>query len=425
MGKRENRNILLASAGVGVSRLGTALYSFAIGLYVLRITGSGQSFALTLMLGILPRIILGPLAGNLSDRMNRKILIVGADLFCGFLMLFLVFLTRRGRLSLSLIYLTTFLLSLGDTFLETAFTAAQRDLVFPESLTRLSSLRQSVISLVNLVSPLLAGFVYALLPLWCFLVLNGVSFFLSALSETAIDFHFNCEDEGEESGESFWEGLIQGFRYFRKDRLIMALSICAMGLNFFLSSLSVLLPYGLIHYLMIPENIYGILLSAASGGAFLGAMIAGKVNRILTRKYLLLYLGLLGILLALTGVAFQMGHFFPATTAALIIAPFPVLITAAAMLINIPLGVFFQSYVNRAFLGRVGSLTGAICEAVMPLSYLLYGFLTGFLSPLIILGGSGILILILVLAMTGMDVFNRLDIPLSTDTPRRGNKEFA
>ncbi|MDN5299289.1 MAG: hypothetical protein PWP51_1842, partial [Clostridiales bacterium] len=48
------RNQYLFVGGNGISIIGTALYTFAISLYVLNTTGSSQQFAITLALGVMP-----------------------------------------------------------------------------------------------------------------------------------------------------------------------------------------------------------------------------------------------------------------------------------------------------------------------------------------------------------------------------------
>ncbi len=412
MKKKERRNIIFVVAGVGVSRLGTALYSFAIGLYVLNLTGSGQSFAISLVLSVLPRVIAGPFLGNITDRMSKKALIVGADFVSAFLMGFLVFISYTHSLKLFWIYLVTPILSLTEIMLETAFTASQRDMVTMDSLTLLSSLRQSVISLVTLLSPLVAGLIYVFIPLWIFLAINGISFFLSALSELFIDFRFNCSEVGpdEEQRKPFMSDLREGLEYFKSDSLLVYISLSVMLLNFFFSSLTVLLPYGLIEYLKLPENLYGAVMSALSGGAFLGAIIAGKLHIRLTRRHMISTLAMIGLLFLLTGMAFSAGKHFSSLTAALIITPFPLLAAAVAMIVNIPIGVFFQAYVDRAYLGRVGSLTDSLCEGIIPIAYLLFGFLTKNISPAMILSTCGIFVLLLLGLMGRTEVLRRLDL---------------
>ena len=43
-----------------ISVLGSSLYTFVAGLTVLKLTGSGSNFAVTLICGFLPRILLAP-----------------------------------------------------------------------------------------------------------------------------------------------------------------------------------------------------------------------------------------------------------------------------------------------------------------------------------------------------------------------------
>ena len=74
------RNILLFVIGKFISLFGSSIYSFAIGLYILKITGSATSFALALVLASVPRIILGPIAGTIADRFNRKTMIILSEL---------------------------------------------------------------------------------------------------------------------------------------------------------------------------------------------------------------------------------------------------------------------------------------------------------------------------------------------------------
>lgn len=74
--KKESINFLLYSLGLLVSLFGTNVYTFTIGLYVLKVTGSGLSFATTLVLSTIPVVLINPFAGVLADKLNRKILVV-------------------------------------------------------------------------------------------------------------------------------------------------------------------------------------------------------------------------------------------------------------------------------------------------------------------------------------------------------------
>ena len=48
------------------------MYSFALSLYVLQITGSALNFAITLILGTIPMIVMNPFAGVIADKVNKR-----------------------------------------------------------------------------------------------------------------------------------------------------------------------------------------------------------------------------------------------------------------------------------------------------------------------------------------------------------------
>lgn len=61
------------------SLFAASLFTFVAGLTVLRETSSGFQFALVLLAGSMPRILLSPIAGVLADRWNRKRIIVTTE----------------------------------------------------------------------------------------------------------------------------------------------------------------------------------------------------------------------------------------------------------------------------------------------------------------------------------------------------------
>jgi len=78
--RRAISNLLLFSLGKFVSIFGTSIYTFAIGLYVLKVTGSGLSFATTLFFGLVPIILFNSIAGVMADRFDKKKVVIFMDL---------------------------------------------------------------------------------------------------------------------------------------------------------------------------------------------------------------------------------------------------------------------------------------------------------------------------------------------------------
>ena len=69
---QELRNICLYSIAKTVSLFGSSIYSFALGLYVLQITGSALNLAITLILGTIPMIVMNPFAGVIADKVDKR-----------------------------------------------------------------------------------------------------------------------------------------------------------------------------------------------------------------------------------------------------------------------------------------------------------------------------------------------------------------
>lgn len=133
---KELLNIVLFSIASFICVFGTSIYNFAISLYVLNITGSGLNFAMTLVIGALSTVLVNPFAGVLADKINKKLLTVITDTLNGMLFLVLYILTIEHPLSLSMIYLSTFILNVFSNIYGISIETAKPNLVSEKSYFR-------------------------------------------------------------------------------------------------------------------------------------------------------------------------------------------------------------------------------------------------------------------------------------------------
>src|SRR4051794_8863891 len=75
----QSRNVRLLLTGLGASEAGDWLYNLALLALVYGQTGSSTWVGLTTAARILPVVVLGPLGGALADRVDRRVLLIGAD----------------------------------------------------------------------------------------------------------------------------------------------------------------------------------------------------------------------------------------------------------------------------------------------------------------------------------------------------------
>lgn len=76
-------NFTLLLLGQISSLLGNYTLRFAVSMYVLDLTGSAGVYSLIMTLSMLPTIVLSPLGGVLSDRADRRKIMVALDALSG------------------------------------------------------------------------------------------------------------------------------------------------------------------------------------------------------------------------------------------------------------------------------------------------------------------------------------------------------
>ncbi len=403
--KRANANMVLMLAGKLVSLFGTFIYNFAIGLFVLRLTGSGLSFATTLMLGTLPRVLISPFAGALADRLNRKVIVVGMDFLSGLIVLSLYFVSGVYGLKLPFIYAAAVLLASSNTFFNVTLDASLPNLVDDSRLVRINSLSESIASMTAIGAPMLGGVVFALIDIRIFLLINGLSFIISGFTELFIDFDFRRAKPGETQSGLLAE-MGKGFQFLKGNSFLFAVAWYAVFLNLFGSmSLNVSVPYIVNTIIGFSSTQYGVMMGFLPGGIFIGSVVLSILPEV-PKKYWMIaiatatfafFLSLLGIptLSFLLERPVNLSFWF------YVVALFFIGLSIA--FINIPVFVLMQRNTPDQYRGRVFGLMQTAQLAVVPAGLMLAGFLVeawpGWVVPLV--SGAGIFILFILVSRNG------------------------
>lgn len=395
--KTIKRNIVLYAAGNAVSSLGTYMYNFAVGLYVLKLTGSGASFALALLFGMIPRIILSPFAGALADRLDRKKMAVSMDILSGVLMIVMFSLSQLTTLSLMMIYLSSALLTVFNTFFGISIGASVPNMVDENRLMKINSIRAMVDSLSSLVGPLLGGFAYSIVGIELFLLFNGISFVCSGVSEIFINFNiFNRPVNDKTQSQSIKENLKEGILYLRNHKLIIGILKYALFLNFIVMSVTISLPYTSVEVLGATPTQYGLV----QMGFPIGLLVMSTLYSILRKDSKKVFLQtarytlLLGLVFILFGApASPLMLYFSNFTNLVAIFIISIIMGAIIVSINIPLQVMMQKSIDDEFRGRVGGVLSMASQLISPLGLIIFGFLIDHISSYLLPIISGILIL--------------------------------
>jgi len=280
-------------------------------------------------------------------------------------------------------------------------------LVEDKHLSRINSLSQILMAGSSILSPILGGFIYAFVDIKLFILINGISFLVSAAAELLIDFNFNSMmTDIQKKKIPVIASLKEGWQYVINHSLLAKLIVFFVVVNFLFSFSAILpLPYILNNHIGISTGHFGITQSMMPIGMIIGAVCVGMVVKKLgfaRAFYSVLLISF--ILMGFIGVPL----FLPAITANAIVTLiyFSALLLGFGIsisLIDVPVFTMLQKTTEEAYRGRVISLTVALAKIISPVAYLISGLLINRVNPYILpLAGSLVAIVYILVSRKSM-----------------------
>jgi MFS family permease len=341
-----------------VSSVGDWIYRLAVPLLVLRLTGSAISTALAYALELMPYIVLGPVAGALADRFDRRRLLIGCDLVSAALAAGLAVLSATDRPSIPALYALALALACVRPYYFPAFQGLIKDRVDGPRLAGTNAWLQSVDSVLAFAGPIIGVATVTALGVPVAAAVNAASFLASALLVASMPpSAARAGSAGRTTLRLLAADVRTGFRALGADRVILAGTLLMAGMN-----LAVLLVESNLVYVVVDATggsatVVGLVLGAQGLGALAGAVLAPR----LIERYPSGRLVVLGMAAAAPALA------APAVAArAEVLVPSWFLLGLATSVIVVPWFTLRQHRVPSAVLGRVVSVGRAVSYATIP-----------------------------------------------------------
>src|SRR4030095_9005423 len=229
---RTNRNFRLLYIGQAISQLGDWFNSVAVYALLLDLTGSATAVAWIMIAQYLPVALVGPAAGVVIDRVNRRKLMIAADLVRGFLILFLLLVRSREHVWLGYVIMAFPLRVAGSGFFEPARTATIPNVTSAEELMPANAVSAATWSAMLAVGASVGGLVTYLFGRDVAFVLNSLSFFASAAFIGRTRYDATPQHSDPRHGFKAISGitdLIEGLKYVRRERHVAALMCVKAG----------------------------------------------------------------------------------------------------------------------------------------------------------------------------------------------------
>jgi DHA3 family tetracycline resistance protein-like MFS transporter len=388
---------LLVFAAV-VSLLGDGFYFIALAWQVYDISNVPTALSIVGAAGTIPVVALMLISGALSDRFDRRKLMIGADLLRALAIGVMAVLSIAGVIELWHIIVLVLFVGAGQAFFNPASTALLPDLLTEQHLpgaNAFSALYRPMVQ--NLIGPALAGFVVAGVGPGSAFGIDAVSFLASAAAVSAIrtrPIQRASEDHGP---RRIVNDVREGLRYVRSQTWIWATLVSAMlSLLVFLGPMDVLMPYLVKNRLSLGPESLGAIFAAGGVGSMLMALVVGTIGQPKHRVTVMFGSWSLGVLLiAVYGL---MTSLWQALVASFVMS-------AAFEFGQVIWTTMLQQRVPRELLGRVSSLDWLVSTGLVPISFALTGPAAGiFGAEATIVGAAliGAVLMVLLLFYPGV-----------------------
>ena len=323
---------------------------------------------------MLPYVLLAPVAGNITDYFSKKKIMVCTDIFSGIVISCYAAFLFSGHDRPAVIAVTMILLSAASTIYSPAVTASIPLSVSAKQLYRANGIVQQIGSAANFAGPVIAGMLYGFLGIRWIVVLNAISFFVSALMEGFL--HLPEKKNGSRNKLSFLGSvneMYQGFLYLKKFQSIILKIIFSYGLSnlFIVPVFSVAAPHFIKNVLGLSSEVYG----SVEGITVLGMITGGVLISVFPKRFSMavihrvLYLMPVSFLfMCLTGFAFQSPLINICAFGA---GGFAVMLSLG--LSNVISLTYMQQAVPGSMIGKTSAFSTAAATATIPPGQFLFG----------------------------------------------------
>ena len=282
-----NRNLTLLFCGQVVSQMGDSMYLIGVLWLVLELTGSKSAMGTVAAISYLPMLVFGIPAGIVADLIDRKKVMVAADLLRAFVVLVLPLAIFMSAVNLTIIYAVSFVLAVGATFFNPARDAIIPHLVARHQLIRANTLVQVSNYAAVLLGPLAAAAVIALVGLKHLFTLDALTFIVSLAAVWFIA--APSRHEPENAPQSLRSHFIEIIRYVhahKKLRLLLALTTIN---NFFIMGPAIVgTPIFVKEILLQGASSYALVESSLGVGMIVGSVLINVLGNRFSKGRILL-----------------------------------------------------------------------------------------------------------------------------------------
>lgn len=268
-----------------LSQLGSAMTNFALTLWLYQKTGSALQTALLSICSYAPYVLMSIFAGALSDRWDKKKVMLISDTFAACMTVIVLILLKTDLLCPVHMYILNAVNGLMNTIQQPASDVAMTLITPKVEYQRTSGLRSFSKSLVTILHPMLASTLFAVAGMDAVIFVDLSTFMLAFIAllffvklPKIICDEFNKEivnrDDKDVKKESLIASSKAGLYYLKKNPMILHLILFLAGVNLVASAFDATLPAYVLPSVNGGEAVLGVVSSFAGIATLIGSMIS-------------------------------------------------------------------------------------------------------------------------------------------------------
>ncbi|WP_300384351.1 MFS transporter [Clostridium sp.] len=371
----KNKNFIIVVIGQIISLFGNAIQRFSMSLYILDLTGSAAVFSTILAISTIPYILFAPIAGFLADTVNRKKIMIYLDVFSAALMSIYSTILLSGRDNEIIVTIVMFILSVVYTLYSPSVIACIPQIVEKEKLASANGIIQQVGSIVNIVGPIIGGLLYSFVGIKIIVIINAISFLISAILEWFLDIpDLEVKEKFVNPILNSLKEMKKSFIYLKEKKKVVLGIIASYAMTniFVVPILSVLSPYFIKVKLNMSSSIYGFIEAIFVLGMIIGGLLItlrpkrfkiGKIHKTMYPMIIAIIIMAIATYLSIENKYVVLALYS--------IGGLGIMLSLS--LSNIVSLTFIQGEVKEDMLGKVSAFSTAVATASVAPGQLIYG----------------------------------------------------
>ena len=370
------------------SLLGSSITNVILPIIVLQLSKSTAMMGTVMAIYMLPFVILLPVSGILVDKMNKVKIMFIVDFVRFFLMTILAVFAFMGQLNMSFLFILMFIMGTMDSFFQPAYSAVRAKVFTKDIRNAANSMTQVSMQALRIFGPIIGGLIVSTFSAAWGFGIDAITYIISLFFLLSLrSLTFQKPTVSFEKKNSIKQDFFEGIEVLKQDSWLWITILAFSLINIFSGGIiQILIPWLINIYYDFEPVVFGLVLSASGAGAIVCGLVFGS-RKEWKKRGLLAYIGV-----AVSGLALL---FMPFVSTVPLLMVFMFLEGAGMMLFGLIWEISLQELVPEDKFGRVVSLDMLGSFALLPVGYLLTGWLAEGIGEIVTLVTFSIIIVLI------------------------------